>query len=239
MADSGRRGGQIEMVGLSRRFGDVAAVDGVDLTVRAGEYFCLLGPSGCGKTTALRLISGLDEPSSGHVRHDGEDLADMPAHRRPVSAVFGGYALFPFLDVAANVAFGLRHARGVTMPGRAETSARVRSALAVVQMSEYARRRPPQLSAEQQQRVVLARALVLRPRVLLLDDPLGSQDERLRRALRDELKALQRQVGVTVLHATVDREEALALSDRLAVMRGGRILQVGTAGELHQEPTAA
>ncbi|OAA26225.1 ABC transporter [Frankia sp. EI5c] len=239
MAEGGRRAGRVDLVGLSRRFGDRTALDAVSLTVNAGEYFCLQGPPGSGKTAALRLVAGLDQPSSGHVLLDGEDNTGMPAYRRAVSAIFGGYTLFPFLDVAANVAFGLRHAHGPAMPGRAETSARVRSALVAVQMSEYARRRPPQLSGEQQQRVALARALVGRPRILLLDDPLGAMDEQLRPALREGLRTLQRQIGVTIMHATPDRDEALALADRLAVLDGGRILRAGTAREVHPEPTAA
>ncbi|CUU57876.1 ABC transporter [Parafrankia irregularis] len=239
MAEGGRRTGQVDLIGLSLRFGGRTAVDDVSLTIKAGEYFCLQGPPGSGKTSVLRLVSGAEQPSAGRVLLDGEDPTCRPNHRRAVSAIFGGYTLFPFLDVAANVAFGLRHAHGPAGPGRAETSARVRSALAAVQMSEYARRRPPQLSGEQQQRVALARALVVRPRILLLDDPLQAMDERLRPALREDLRAVQRQVGLTVVHTTVDRDEALALADRVAVLRDGRIVRVGTAPEVHAEPTAA
>lgn len=241
MTGSGRRTGRIDLVGVHRRFGDVTALDEVSLTINAGEYFCLHGPSGSGKTAALRLLTGADQPSSGQVLVDGEDASGSSTYRHTVSAIFGGYTLFPFLDVAANVAFGLRHAGARAARGRAETSIRVRSALAAVQMSEYARRRPPQLSGEQQQRVALARALVVRPRILVLDDPLRSVDGRLRSALREDLRTVQRQVGITVVHSTADRDEALALADRVAVLSEGRILQVGTAREILalKEPTAA
>jgi spermidine/putrescine transport system ATP-binding protein len=198
-------------------------VDGIDLEVPWGEFFSLLGPSGCGKTTTLRLVAGFEQPTEGRILLDGADMARTPPHRRKVNTVFQSYALFPFLDVADNVAFGLR------FPGRAEAEARrrVAEALALVQLQGLERRRPAQLSGGQQQRVALARALVLNPSVLLLDEPLGALDAKLRKALQVELKALQEAVGITFVYVTHDQEETLTMSDRLAVMAGGRIEQVG------------
>jgi spermidine/putrescine transport system ATP-binding protein len=224
--------GEVGLVALTKRFGDTVAVDGIDLDVRAGELFSLLGPSGCGKTTTLRLIAGFEQPTSGEIRLDGRPVAHVPAHRRDVHTVFQSYALFPHLDVYDNVAFGLRRRRVPAVQARA----RVDEALELVQLGGLARRRPAQLSGGQQQRVALARALVLRPAVLLLDEPLGALDAKLRRQLRVELKALQEQVGITFVFVTHDQEEALSMSDRIAVMNQGRIEQVGTPQALYDEP---
>jgi spermidine/putrescine transport system ATP-binding protein len=224
-------GGSIELSGLTKRFSEIA-VDNIDLTVPSGEFFSLLGPSGCGKTTTLRLIAGFEQPTSGKILLDGADVSDVPPHRRNVNTVFQSYALFPFLDVRDNVAFGLRH-QGV---GKAELKRRVDDALDLVKMTSFAKRRPGQLSGGQQQRVALARALVLNPAVLLLDEPLGALDAKLRRSLKVELKALQERVGITFLYVTHDQEEALTMSDRLAVMNAGRIVQIGTPREVYDEP---
>jgi spermidine/putrescine transport system ATP-binding protein len=224
-------GGSIELSGLTKRFSEIA-VDNVDLTVASGEFFSLLGPSGCGKTTTLRLIAGFEQPTSGRILLDGVDVSDMPPHRRRVNTVFQSYALFPFLSVFDNVAFGLRHA-GV---GKADLKRRVNQALDLVMMTSFTKRRPGQLSGGQQQRVALARALVLNPAVLLLDEPLGALDAKLRRSLKIELKALQERVGITFLYVTHDQEEALTMSDRLAVMNAGRIVQIGTPRQVYEEP---
>jgi spermidine/putrescine transport system ATP-binding protein len=228
-------GGAIRLVALSKSFGEVAAVREIDLDIAAGEFFSLLGPSGCGKTTTLRLIAGFEPPSSGQILLDGDDLAPVPPNRRPVNTVFQNYALFPFKNVRDNVAFGLRY----TNASKSETRNRVNDALALVRMSEYAERRPGQLSGGQQQRVALARALVLNPRVLLLDEPLGALDAKLRKTLQIELKALQETVGITFIYVTHDQEEALTMSDRLAVMAAGRVEQVGTPSEVYTEPASA
>ena len=228
-------GGGIRLQALEKRYGEAQAVRGIDLEIQPGEFFSLLGPSGCGKTTTLRLIAGFERPSSGQILLDGVDLAPVPAHRRPVNTVFQNYALFPFQSVRDNVAFGLRYAK----VSKTETRRRVGQALELVQMSAYADRRPGQLSGGQQQRVALARALVLNPRVLLLDEPLGALDAKLRKALQIELKTLQENVGITFVYVTHDQEEALTMSDRLAVMTGGRIEQVGSPSEVYTEPATA
>jgi spermidine/putrescine transport system ATP-binding protein len=225
-------GGEVRLVGLVKRFEDVTAVDGIDLEVPGGEFFALLGPSGCGKTTTLRLVAGFEQPTEGAILLDGVDMARTPPHKRKVNTVFQSYALFPFLSVADNVAFGLRFQ---DVP-RAEARRRVGEALALVQLQGLEKRRPAQLSGGQQQRVALARALVLNPSVLLLDEPLGALDAKLRKALQVELKALQETVGITFVYVTHDQEEALTMSDRLAVMSGGRIEQVGSPSELYEEP---
>jgi spermidine/putrescine transport system ATP-binding protein len=224
-------GGRIELVSLTKRFTEVA-VDNIDLQIASGEFFSLLGPSGCGKTTTLRLIAGFEQPSSGRILLDGTDVSAVPPHRRNVNTVFQSYALFPFLTVFDNVAFGLRNKR---LP-KAELEQRVYAALELVKLKQFAKRRPGQLSGGQQQRVALARALVLQPSVLLLDEPLGALDAKLRRSLKVELKALQEQVGITFLYVTHDQEEALTMSDRLAVMRDGKVVQIGPPAEVYESP---
>ncbi len=227
--------GQVELVALTKRFDDVEAVAGIDLHIPSGEFFSILGPSGCGKTTTLRLVAGFEEPTSGSILLDGVDVAHRPPHKRNVNTVFQSYALFPFLSVADNVAFGLRYQK----LGKAESARRVGAALELVQLLGYEKRRPGQLSGGQQQRVALARALVLNPAVLLLDEPLGALDAKLRRTLQVELKALQETVGITFLYVTHDQEEALTMSDRLAVMESGKVAQVGTPVEVYEEPADA
>ena len=226
-------GGAISIIGLRKEFDGVTAVDGIDLEIKPGEFFTLLGPSGCGKTTTLRLLAGFEQPTEGHVLIDGVDVAQTPAHKRPVNTVFQSYALFPHLDVQKNVAYGLRWRRDIDKQTRAE---RVAKALELVRLTTFARRRPHQMSGGQQQRVALARALVLEPSVLLLDEPLGALDAKLRHSLRAELTALQREVGITFVFVTHDQEEALEMSNRLAVMDGGRVMQLGTPEEVYQEP---
>src|ERR1022692_314642 len=224
-------GGQIELVSLSKRFDEIA-VDDVNLVVASGEFFSLLGPSGCGKTTTLRLIAGFEQPTAGQVLLDGVDVSAVPPNKRNVNTVFQSYALFPFLTVFDNVAFGLRNRGGA----KADMRKRVLEALELVSLTSFEKRRPGQLSGGQQQRVALARALVLDPAVLLLDEPLGALDAKLRRSLKVELKALQERVGVTFLYVTHDQEEALTMSDRLAVMNSGKIVQIGTPREVYEEP---
>jgi spermidine/putrescine transport system ATP-binding protein len=233
--EPGQGQGQVSLVALTKRFGSFVAVDAIDLEIPAGGFFSLLGPSGCGKTTTLRMIAGFEEPTSGRVLLDGQDIARTPPSKRPVNTVFQSYALFPHLRVFDNVAFGLRRA-GVA---RAEVRQRTDEALELVQLSDYARRKPGQLSGGQQQRVALARALVLRPAVLLLDEPLGALDAKLRRQLQVELKQLQAQVGITFVYVTHDQEEALTMSDRIAVVNRGRIEQAATPQDLYEEPANA
>jgi len=228
-------GGEVELVSLTKRFSEIVAVDNIDLRIGRGEFFSLLGPSGCGKTTTLRLIAGFERPTSGHILIDGVDVARMPPHQRDVNTVFQSYALFPFLSVFDNVAFGLKYRK---VP-KSERERLVREALELVQLPKHERRRPSQLSGGQQQRVALARALILHPAVLLLDEPLGALDAKLRRALQIELKSLQESVGITFLYVTHDQEEALTMSDRLAVMDGGHIVQVGTPTDVYEEPANA
>ena len=222
----------VEVVGVTKRFGEVVAVDDVSLAVARGELFALLGPSGCGKTTLLRLIAGFEAPSAGGLSIGGVDVTHLPAHRRPVNLVFQHYALFPHLTVAENVAFGLRYRR---LP-RAARAAKVGEALALVRLTGLAARRPHEISGGQRQRVALARALVLEPQVLLLDEPLAALDRRLRQEMQGELKALQRELGITFLFVTHDQEEALAMSDRLAVMSRGRVEQLGSPAEVYERP---
>jgi spermidine/putrescine transport system ATP-binding protein len=224
--------GEIQLVSLTKRFGDVTAVDGIDLGVAGGEFFSLLGPSGCGKTTTLRLLGGFEQPTAGRILLDGSDVAYTPPHKRNVNTVFQNYALFPHLNVFDNVAFGLRRAKRP----RDEVKQRVAKALELVQLSGFERRKSSELSGGQQQRVALARALILNPAVLLLDEPLGALDAKLRKALQIELKALQQEVGITFLYVTHDQEEALTMSDRLAVMNEGRIEQVGAPREVYEDP---
>jgi spermidine/putrescine transport system ATP-binding protein len=222
----------IETRGVTKRFEEVTAVDDVSLRVRRGEFFSLLGPSGCGKTTLLRLIAGLETPSAGSIEIGGAEMTEVPAHRRPVNLVFQQYALFPHLSVAENVGFGLRYQ---SLP-RVVHAARVTEALSLVRLAGLERRRPDQLSGGQRQRVALARALALEPQVLLLDEPLSALDRQLREEMQVELKTLQRRVGITFLLVTHDQEEALAMSDRVAVMNRGRIEQLGTPSEVYDRP---
>ena len=230
--DAGRDAADVRLVGLRKAFGDVVAVDGVDLDIRAGEFFSLLGPSGCGKTTTLRMIGGFELPTDGRILVGSRDVTTEPPERRPVNMVFQSYALFPHLTVFENVAFGLRRRKAPD----AEVRARVGEALDLVRLGGYDRRRPDQLSGGQQQRVALARALVNRPQVLLLDEPLGALDLKLRRELQVELKRVQLEVGITFIYVTHDQEEALALSDRIAVMDRGRVEQLGSPEELYDRP---
>jgi spermidine/putrescine transport system ATP-binding protein len=225
-------GGEVEVVDLVKRFAEVTAVDGINLRMPAGEFFSMLGPSGCGKTTTLRLIAGFEQPTSGRILLDGADMAFTPPHRRNVNTVFQNYALFPHLNVFDNVAFGLKRQRQT----KAEIRRRVAEALELVQLTGMEKRKPGQMSGGQQQRVALARALVLQPAVLLLDEPLGALDAKLRKALQIELKELQQQVGITFIYVTHDQEEALTMSDRIAVMSDGRIEQVGPPQDLYEEP---
>lgn len=222
----------VELHGISKRFGDVVAVDEVDLEIGDGEFFALLGPSGCGKTTTLRMIAGLDIPSEGRLAIFGEEVASWPPDRRPVNTVFQAYALFPHMTVAQNIAFGLQM-RGIR---GAEADRQVAEATALVRLEGMEQRRPSQLSGGQQQRVALARALVNHPKVLLLDEPLGALDLKLRQEMQTELKALQREVGITFIFVTHDQEEALAMSDRVGVMSEGRLLQVGTPTQVYEHP---
>ncbi len=224
--------GEVQLVDLVKRFGDVVAVDGINLDMPSGEFFSMLGPSGCGKTTTLRMIAGFEQPSEGKILLDGNDMQYTPPHKRNVNTVFQSYALFPHLNVYDNVAFGLR--RQKTPKG--EIRQRVAEALELVQLTGLEKRKPGQMSGGQQQRVALARALVLKPAVLLLDEPLGALDAKLRKQLQVELKALQQQVGITFVYVTHDQEEALTMSDRIAVMSNGRVEQVAAPREVYEEP---
>jgi spermidine/putrescine transport system ATP-binding protein len=227
-----RTAADVRLLDLRKRFGEVDAVDGISLEIRAGEFFSLLGPSGCGKTTTLRMIGGFELPTSGRIVLGGEDITKEPPEKRPVNMVFQSYALFPHLTVFENVAFGLRRHK---VPGD-EVRRRVGAALELVHMTGFDARKPEQLSGGQQQRIALARALVNEPRVLLLDEPLGALDLKLRRQLQVELKRVQLEVGITFVYVTHDQEEALALSDRIAVIRAGHVEQLGTPEELYDRP---
>jgi spermidine/putrescine transport system ATP-binding protein len=222
----------VQIADVTKRFGDFVAVDRVTLDIRRGEFFSLLGPSGCGKTTLLRMIGGFETPTTGAVRITGIDVTDWPPHRRPVNMVFQHYALFPHLTVAENIAFGFRY-KGYP---HAETADRVARAIGLVRLAGFERRYPQQLSGGQRQRVALARALALEPQVLLLDEPLGALDQKLRKEVQVELKNLQRQLGITFVFVTHDQEEALTMSDRIAVMNGGRVEQMADAPEIFERP---
>jgi spermidine/putrescine transport system ATP-binding protein len=225
-------GGEVRLVDLVKRFTDVTAVAGINLDMPPGEFFSLLGPSGCGKTTTLRMIAGFERPDEGQILLDGVDMAQTPPHKRNVNTVFQNYALFPHLTVEENVGFGLRY-KDVS---KKDAKRRIGEALELVRLGGFGRRRPSQLSGGQQQRVALARALVLNPSVLLLDEPLGALDAKLRKTLQIELKALQEEIGITFIYVTHDQEEALTMSDRLAVMSNGRVEQVGTPADVYEEP---
>jgi spermidine/putrescine transport system ATP-binding protein len=225
--------GDIQLEGLTKAFGEHVAVAGIDVDMPAGEFFTLLGPSGCGKTTTLRMIAGFEQPTSGRIILDGIDVARVPPHRRNVNTVFQSYALFPHLDVTKNVAFGLKYQN----VDKSERAKRVAQALELVNLTEFAHRKADQLSGGQQQRVALARALVLQPRVLLLDEPLGALDAKLRKNLQVELKALQAELGITFVFVTHDQEEALTMSDRIAVMNKGLVEQAASPRSIYEEPT--
>ena len=217
---------------VSKRFGDVPAVERLSLDIYEGEFFALLGPSGCGKSTLLRMLAGFERPSEGRILLDGDDIADVPPHRRPVNMMCQSYALFPHLSVAGNIAFGLKQE---ALP-KAEIESRVKEMLATVQLDALGERKPAQLSGGQRQRVALARALVKRPRVLLLDEPLSALDRKLREDTRFELMELQDRLGLTFVMVTHDQDEAMAMSDRIGVMNEGRLAQVGTPTEIYEQP---
>ncbi|MFJ3650385.1 ABC transporter ATP-binding protein [Streptomyces murinus] len=225
----------VEFRGLRREFGATVALDGLDLTVRPGEFLALLGPSGCGKTTALRMLAGFEHPDAGAVLVDGRDITRVPAHRRDAGMVFQSYSLFPHLSAVDNVAFGLRM-RGVRA---AERHSRAAELLELVGLGDKGERFPHQLSGGQQQRIALARALALRPRVLLLDEPLSALDAKVRLSLREEIRRLQQELGITTLFVTHDQEEALSIADRVAVMRAGRLEQCAEPAELYGRPATA
>ncbi|ARZ67576.1 ABC transporter ATP-binding protein [Streptomyces sp. HU2014] len=223
-------GTDVRLTGISKRYGAFTAVHPLDLAVPGGSFFALLGASGCGKTTTLRMIAGLEDPSTGTVRLGGKDVTGLPPYKRPVNTVFQSYALFPHLDIYENVAFGLRR-RGVK-----SVKKQVDDMLDLVQLGDFARRKPQQLSGGQQQRVAVARALINHPQVLLLDEPLGALDLKLRRQMQLELKRIQTEVGITFVHVTHDQEEAMTMADTVAVMNGGRVEQMGAPADLYDTP---
>ncbi|MEU6756242.1 ABC transporter ATP-binding protein [Streptomyces sp. NPDC046685] len=223
-------GGDVRLSGISKHYGTFTAVHPLDLTIPQGSFFALLGASGCGKTTTLRMIAGLEEPSTGTVHLGERAVTHLPPHKRPVNTVFQSYALFPHLDIYENIAFGLRR-RGVK-----SVQKQVDDMLELVQLGQFARRKPHQLSGGQQQRVAVARALINHPQVLLLDEPLGALDLKLRRQMQLELKRIQTEVGITFVHVTHDQEEAMTMADTVAVMNGGRVEQLGAPAELYENP---
>lgn len=220
----------LQLIGLTKRYGDLVAVDDLNLTIPAGSFFALLGASGCGKTTTLRMVAGLEEPTAGSIRLGERDVTNLRAYRRPVNTVFQSYALFPQLDVFENIAFGLRR-RGIK-----DVQGPVQAMLDLVELGAMARRKPNQLSGGQQQRVAVARALINKPEVLLLDEPLGALDLKLRRQMQIELKRIQVEVGTTFVHVTHDQEEAMTMADTIAVMNAGRIEQMGTPADIYELP---
>ncbi len=228
------RAGVVEVVDLTMRFGTVQALAGVSFRLEPGTFYALLGPSGCGKTTLLRLLAGFEHPTGGRILIGDEDVAQVPPYRRPVNTVFQHYALFPHMDVARNVGYGLRQQR--PRPGREEQERRIEEALGLVRLTGFGRRRSWELSGGQQQRVALARAIINRPTVLLLDEPLGALDLKLRREMQVELKQLQEQLGITFIFVTHDQDEALSMADRVAVMRDGQILQDGPPAHIYDRP---
>jgi spermidine/putrescine transport system ATP-binding protein len=227
------RGADLELVGIQKRFPGFTAIEDLDLVIPAGSFFALLGPSGCGKTTTLRLVAGLEEPTRGSILIGGKDVTSTRAHERPVNTVFQSYALFPHMSILENVAFGLKRRR------IGDPVAKAHEALKLVELDHVAQRRPQQLSGGQQQRVALARAIVNRPALLLLDEPLGALDLKLRRQMQLELKAIQEEVGLTFLHVTHDQEEAMTMADTVAVMNKGAIEQMGAPEELYELPRTA
>lgn len=223
-----------ELRGVSKRFGEVVAADDLNLSIRTGEFLSFLGPSGCGKTTALRLLAGFESPTSGEVFLDGEVVNDLAPYRRPVNMVFQHYALFPHLTVAQNIGYGLRQRR--PRPPRDEIARKVRAALEIVRLEGFENRRIWEMSGGQQQRVALARAIVNEPKLLLLDEPMAALDRKLRKEMQIELQNIQRRLGITFILVTHDQEEALSMSDRICIMRDGRIVQTGTPRELYDQP---
>jgi spermidine/putrescine ABC transporter ATP-binding subunit len=224
----------ISIRGIAKHFGSVLAVDDISMDIGAGEFFSLLGPSGCGKTTLLRLLAGFELPTAGEIFIDGQAMSTVPANRRPTNMVFQSYAIFPHLDVKQNIAYGLRNRR----MGRTEITEVVGRALDLIKLPGYGDRRATQLSGGERQRVALARALVCEPKVLLLDEPLGALDKKLREEMQLELRQLQRSVGITFVFVTHDQEEALTMSDRIAVMRKGKVLQIDSAARLYEAPNS-
>jgi spermidine/putrescine transport system ATP-binding protein len=227
--------GTVEITGVTKRYGTMTAVDGLDLTVRPGEFLSLLGPSGCGKTTTLRMLAGFEQPDEGFIRISGEYVQGVPPYKRDVNTVFQAYALFPHMTVAENVAYGLRQRK---VP-KSEIGTRVAEALDMVKMTKLADRKPSQMSGGQQQRVAVARALVNRPSVLLLDEPLGALDRKLREEMQIELKLLQSRLGITFVFVTHDQEEAMSMSDRIAIMLDGHIEQLGDPETVYEQPASA
>ena len=226
--------GIISICGVSKKFGSVTAVEEVDMEIQRGEFYSLLGPSGCGKTTLLRILAGLETPTEGEIYIDGQPMSAIPAYRRPVNMVFQNYAIFPHLDVGGNIAFGLRKS-GLS---KDEIKASVEEMLDLIKLPGYASRSSTELSGGERQRIALARALIKRPKVLLLDEPLGALDKKLREQMQLELRALQQSVGITFFFVTHDQEEALTMSDRVAVMSKGRVLQVASSNGLYERPSS-
>ncbi|HET9658381.1 MAG TPA: ABC transporter ATP-binding protein [Kineosporiaceae bacterium] len=227
---TGQSSGDLSLTGIVKRFGGFTAVDDLDLTIEQGSFFALIGPSGCGKTTTLRMIAGLEEPTAGTIRLGDLDVTHAKPYKRPVNTVFQNYALFPHLDIFENVAFGLRRR------GEKDVRRKVEEALELVELPHVATRKPAQLSGGQQQRIALARAIVNRPQVLLLDEPLGALDLKLRRQMQIELKRIQTEVGITFVHVTHDQEEAMTMADTVAVMNHGRMEQLGRPADLYESP---